>query len=219
MRRNCRAVWNDASTHATSWAALRAEQVRPRRERASTSPSACRSPDRQLTPPARGTCARSPKPESGATATTGAVASNRRVRMIEIVAKRASGRAARDDSFLAGAPVAVLAGRPHHPPLCKHLDRHSIAADRIPRFAPKRDRRADRRAAPDNRPHGGLEIGESQVVCLAAGRSRLCVETGFVAAGTRTAVYVRSRSIPPINWCDLIGDEAGPTVLHLPVVL
>jgi len=135
------------------------------------------------------------------------------------VAKRASGRAARDDSFLAGAPVAVLAGRPHHPPLCKHLDRHSIAADRTPRFAPKRDRRADRRAAPDNQPHGGLEIGESQVVCLAAGRSRLCVETGFVAAGTRTAVYVRSRSIPPINWCDLIGDEAGPTVLHLPVVL
>ena len=114
-------------------------------------------------------------------------------------------------TLFALAPVsAALAGRPQDPPLCKHLDHHSVAADRTHRFAPKRDRRADRRAAPDNRPHGGLEIGESQVVCLAAGRSRLCVETGFVAAGTRTAVYVRSRSIPPINWCDLIRQYGGP---------
>ena len=37
------------------------------------------------------------------------------------------------------------------------------AAVVTPGFAPKRDWCADRRAAPDNQPHGGLEIGEQQV--------------------------------------------------------
>jgi hypothetical protein len=100
----------------------------------------------------------------------------------ECVAKRASGCAARDDSFALAPVSAVLAARLQHPPLCKHLNHHSVAAERTPRLAPKRDRRADRRAPPDNRPHGGLEIGELRVP-----RGRPLTGPAFVSA----QVFVR----------------------------
>jgi hypothetical protein len=65
--------------------------------------------------------------------------------------------------------------------LCKHFHDDGLAAVLAPGFAPKRDRRADRRASRDLRRRGGLEIGEWEVRGDARPETRFHRRTGMTS--------------------------------------